>query len=87
MSAQATTGGTALGAALGLGAAPAQVGGQVFVAEAARSLAFTGATHTLWMVAIATVLIVMGLLLLGLARRHEGLDLAGILPGPAALGT
>lgn len=62
MTIQAAVGGTGVLAAVGVASDPGS------------NLASTGLNHTVLLVAISIVLILMGLLMTGLARRHRGFD-------------
>ena len=75
MSTQATVGGTVLATAVGVGTADS---GSMLVAQSAQTLAFTGASHTMLMVTVAVLMIIAGLLLNGLSRRHSGFAVAGV---------
>lgn len=70
MSSQTAVGGAVLGTAVGAGTANS---GSLAVAESAQTLAFTGASHTLLIITVAFLMIIAGLLLNGLSRRHSGL--------------
>lgn len=78
MSTQATVGGTVLATAVGVGTADS---GSLLVAQSAQTLAFTGASHTMLMVTAAILMIIAGLLLNGLSRRHNELAIAGLATG------
>lgn len=54
----------------------------MLVAQSAETLAFTGASHTMLMVTVAVLMIVAGLLLNGLSRRHGGFAADGLQAGP-----
>ncbi len=83
MTVQATVGGAVLGTGIGLGAAgqgavhPARnvaSGPSRVLSQAGGELALTGSSDTMLLLATAFLLVVMGLLLMGLARRHGGLS-------------
>lgn len=75
-------GGTALATAVGVGTADS---GTLLVAQSAETLAFTGASHTMLMVTMAIIMIIAGLLLNGLSRRHTGVAAVGGTAGPLRL--
>ncbi len=80
MTVQATVGGAVLGTAVGVGSASPEVS-TPFVAQGVQTLAATGASSTLLMATMAMLLIMTGLLLVGLARRHDGVwfdDVGGL---------
>jgi hypothetical protein len=79
MTVQATVGSTVLASAVGVGtAAGGTTTGSVIVAQSAQTLAFTGASHTMLLVAVAILMIVAGVLLNGLSKRHGGLATAAM---------
>jgi len=57
----------------------------LLVAQSAETLAFTGASHTMLMVTMAIIMIIAGLLLNGLSRRHTGVAAVGGTAGPLRL--
>ena len=73
MTVQSTVGGTAVaGTVVGIGSAQTVTRDPVTLpVEAARELARTGASVTLTLLALAVLLIVAGLLIVGIARRHR----------------
>jgi hypothetical protein len=71
MTVQATVGSTVLAAAVGLGTAGGGTSAPVLVAQTTQTLAFTGASHISLMVTMALLMIVGGVLMNGLSRRHS----------------
>jgi hypothetical protein len=77
MTVQATVGSTVLASAVGVGTVGGSASAQVLVTQTTQTLAFTGASHTMILVTLAVIMIMTGLLLNGLSRRHGGLAPGG----------
>lgn len=79
MSGHATVGGSGVAAAVGVlasaGSAPRSA--PALAVQSTQTLAFTGAGHLMLLVTMAMLLILAGLLLNGLARRHGGMVTLG----------
>jgi hypothetical protein len=71
MTVQATVGSTVLAAAVGIGTAGGGTSAPVLAAQTTQTLAFTGASHISLMVTLALLMIVGGVLMSGLSRRHS----------------
>lgn len=80
MTTSATAGGAVLATAVGVGTAGGGASGSL-VAQSAQTLAFTGASHTMLLITVAILMILAGVLLNGLSRRHGGLAVGGPAPG------
>ena len=78
MTVQATVGSAVLATAVGLGTAEGGASAPLLVAQTTQTLAFTGASHTLLIVTVAVLMIIAGMLLNGLSRRHGGLATVGM---------
>lgn len=81
MTVQATVGSTVLAAAVGIGTAGGATTAPALVAQTTKTLAFTGASQIDLMVAVAVLLIVAGVLINGLSRRHSGLSIGSLSMG------
>ncbi len=86
MTVQATVGSTVLAAAVGVGTAGGGATAPALVTQTTTTLAFTGASHTALMVAIAVLMIVAGVLINGLSRRHSGLSIGDMSANSPPLG-
>lgn len=79
LSGHATVGGSGVAAAVGVlasaGSAPRSA--PALAVQSTQTLAFTGAGHLMLLVTMAMLLILAGLLLNGLARRHGGMVTLG----------
>jgi hypothetical protein len=85
MTVSAVTAGSTTAAVVGVGAGQVSDPGAGF-STAASALAFTGAPHLALEGFVGALLVMIGLLLTGLARRHRGIAPA-LVPGPGPRGT
>lgn len=80
MSMQTGVGGAVLAAAVGVGTAGGETTSSALASQSSETLAFTGASHTLLMVTVAVLMIIAGVLLQGLSRRHAGTTSISLQP-------
>jgi len=78
MTVQAAVGSSVLATAVGLGATGGGGDPAVLAEQIRQPLALTGASNTVLLVTLAVLLILAGILLKGLSRRHQAATVVGV---------